>query len=70
MADKEAHVYVIDVGMSMSQKQHDRDLTDLDWGMQYVWDKIATTVRNQHELIAFVDSLRSALAERPSMLAL
>lgn len=45
MADKEATVYVVDVGASMGKKHHGRDETDLDWSMQYVWDKITTTVR-------------------------
>ena len=44
MADKEATVYIIDVGASMGQKRHGRDETDLDWSMRYVWDKITSTV--------------------------
>ena len=44
MADKEATVYIIDVGRSMGRKHQDRDETDLDWAMRYVWDKITTTV--------------------------
>lgn len=45
MADKECTVYIVDVGQSTGQKRHGRDLSDLDWAMQYVWDKIAATVR-------------------------
>ena len=45
MADKEATIYVIDVGESMSRKGNNRTETDLEWAMQYVWDKITTTVR-------------------------
>ncbi len=44
MADKEATVYIVDVGKSMGEKHHGRAETDLDWAMKYVWDKIATTV--------------------------
>lgn len=44
MADKEATVYIVDVGESMGQKHQGRSETDLDWAMQYVWDKITTTV--------------------------
>jgi ATP-dependent DNA helicase 2 subunit 2 len=45
MADKEATVYIIDVGKSMGRKSHGRTEMDLEWAMQYVWDKITTTVR-------------------------
>ena len=45
MADKEATVYIIDVGESMGRKGNGRTETDLEWAMQYVWDKITTTVR-------------------------
>ena len=51
MADKEATVYVIDVGKSMNEKRHGRDKTDLDWSMQYVWDKIATTVATDRKTL-------------------
>jgi ATP-dependent DNA helicase 2 subunit 2 len=44
MADKEATVYIIDLGQSMSGKHHGRTESDLDFGMRYVWDKISTTV--------------------------
>jgi len=44
MADKEATVYIIDVGKSMGRKNYGREQTDLEWSMQYVWDKITTTV--------------------------
>lgn len=45
MAEKEATVYIVDVGKSMGERRHGRSVTDLDWAMQYVWDKITTTVR-------------------------
>ncbi|CAG8925094.1 unnamed protein product [Penicillium salamii] len=45
MAEKEATIYIVDVGKSMGARHHDRPVTDLEWAMQYVWDKITTTVR-------------------------
>jgi ATP-dependent DNA helicase 2 subunit 2 len=44
MAGKEATVYIVDLGASMGEKRHGRELSDLDWAMEYVWDKITTTV--------------------------
>lgn len=44
MAEKEATVYIVDVGRSMGEKHNGREESDLDWAMRYVWDKIATTV--------------------------
>lgn len=44
MADKEATVYVIDVGKSMGNVGHGREESDLDWSMRYIWDKIAATI--------------------------
>jgi len=44
MADKEATVYIIDVGESMADCHNGRIESDLDWSMRYIWDKISTTV--------------------------
>jgi ATP-dependent DNA helicase 2 subunit 2 len=44
MADKEASVYIIDLGSSMSNVHHGRTESNLDWSMRWVWDKITTTV--------------------------
>lgn len=44
MADKEATVYIVDVGKSMGKKSHGRNLSDLDWAMTYVWEKITSTM--------------------------
>ncbi|KAL4944789.1 hypothetical protein BDV06DRAFT_219972 [Aspergillus oleicola] len=44
MADKEATVYIVDVGKSMGERRHGREITDLEWAMQYIWDRITTTV--------------------------
>lgn len=47
MAEKEATIYIVDVGKSMGERRHGRPVTDLEWAMQYVWDKITATVRLQ-----------------------
>lgn len=44
MADKEATVYIVDLGRTLAEKHGDRDESDLEWSMRYVWDKISTTV--------------------------
>ncbi|KAL9640582.1 MAG: hypothetical protein Q9164_000189 [Protoblastenia rupestris] len=44
MADKEATVYIIDLGKSMGAKHGGRRETDLDWAMTYIWEKITSTV--------------------------
>ncbi|KAI1762491.1 ATP-dependent DNA helicase II subunit 2 [Hypoxylon sp. FL1150] len=44
MADKEATVYIIDLGSTMGDCNSGRTESDLNWGMRYVWDKISTTV--------------------------
>ena len=48
MADKEATVYIIDLGRSMGRRRGGRKETDLDWAMTYVWEKITTTVEFHH----------------------
>lgn len=44
MADKEATVYIVDVGKSMGECHNGRSATDLEYGMEYVWDRITATV--------------------------
>jgi ATP-dependent DNA helicase 2 subunit 2 len=44
MADKQATVYVIDLGSTMRHKHHGRSETDLEYALTYVWDKITATV--------------------------
>ncbi|KAI1369211.1 Ku70/Ku80 N-terminal alpha/beta domain-containing protein [Xylaria arbuscula] len=44
MADKEATIYIVDLGSSMADCHNNRVESDLDWSMRYVWDKISTTV--------------------------
>lgn len=60
MADKEATVYVVDVGKSMNEKRHGRGETDLHWGMRYVWDKLATTVCHLTGVVIDTDKRRLA----------
>lgn len=44
MAEKEATVYIVDLGRSMAQKRAGREESDLDYAMTYVWEKITSTV--------------------------
>ncbi|KAK8055470.1 SPOC like C-terminal domain-containing protein [Apiospora rasikravindrae] len=44
MADKEATVYIVDLGSSMADCHNGRIESDMSWSMQYVWDRISTTV--------------------------
>lgn len=43
MADKEATVYIVDLGSSMADCHNGRSESDLDWSMRWIWDKISTT---------------------------
>lgn len=44
-AMKEATIFVVDISLSMGKCHEGRDQSDLDWGMRYVWDRIASVVR-------------------------
>lgn len=44
MAGKEATVYIVDCGRTMGETSHGRQQSNLDWALEYVWDKITTTV--------------------------
>lgn len=44
MAEKEATVFIIDLGQTMGQRHQGRDQSDLDWAMTYVWEKITSIV--------------------------
>ncbi|KAG6251553.1 hypothetical protein E4U23_000520 [Claviceps purpurea] len=44
MADKEATIFILDLGASMAERHSGRDESDLDWSMRYVWDKITDIV--------------------------
>ncbi|KAI4272661.1 MAG: hypothetical protein LQ337_005144 [Flavoplaca oasis] len=44
MAEKESTVYIVDVGASMGSVHNGREISDLDFAMTYIWDKITSTV--------------------------
>jgi len=44
MAEKEATIFIVDLGVSMGNCNSGRTEPDLDWAMRYVWDKITTIV--------------------------
>ncbi|THX54188.1 putative Ku family DNA helicase [Aureobasidium pullulans] len=49
MAGKEVTVYIVDLGESMGEKHNGREITDLDWALTYIWDKITTTVATERK---------------------
>lgn len=53
MAEKEATVYIVDVGKSMGERRGERSMTDLEWSMRYVWDRITATVNMECSRKAF-----------------
>ena len=48
MADKEATVYIVDMGRSTGEKRYGREQSDLEWAMTYVWEKITSTVSSDY----------------------
>ncbi|KAK5683781.1 ATP-dependent DNA helicase yku80 [Elasticomyces elasticus] len=44
MASKEATVYIVDCGSTMGEREYGRTQTNLDWAMEYVWDRITATI--------------------------
>ncbi|KAK5728167.1 ATP-dependent DNA helicase yku80 [Elasticomyces elasticus] len=44
MASKEASVYIVDCGSTMGERENGRTQTNLDWAMEYVWDRITATI--------------------------
>lgn len=44
MTSKEATVYIVDCGKSMGETGQGRNQSNLDWALEYVWDRITTTV--------------------------
>jgi ATP-dependent DNA helicase 2 subunit 2 len=44
MADKQATVYIIDQGASMGEVSNGREVSNLDFALRYVYDKITTTL--------------------------
>ncbi|QPH01427.1 hypothetical protein C2857_005627 [Epichloe festucae Fl1] len=60
MADKEATIFILDLGASMAEKHSGRDESNLDWSMRYVWDKITDIVAaNRKTLCVGVVGLRT-----------
>lgn len=60
MADKEATVFILDLGSSMAKKNNGRKESDLDWSMRYLWDKITDIVAaNRKTLCVGVVGLRT-----------
>lgn len=57
MAEKEATVYIVDVGRSMGERHGGRPVTDLEWAMRYVWDRITATVNMRISADGLVFSL-------------
>ena len=55
MADKEATVYIVDVGKSMGECRNGRSITDLEYAMQYVWDRITATVGASEVIFSLFD---------------
>ena len=55
MAEKEATIFIVDVGRPMGEKHLDRSMTDLEWSMQYVWDRITTAVSKNLFRDAFIN---------------
>ncbi|MCJ1485272.1 ATP-dependent DNA helicase II subunit 2 [Schaereria dolodes] len=49
MAEKEATVYIVDVGLSMGKRHAGRKQSDIDWAMTYIWDKITSTVATERK---------------------
>ena len=60
MSTKEATVFIIDVGKSMSEHHGGRDESDLQWAMKYIWDRITNLIAlDRKTALAGVIALRS-----------
>lgn len=60
MADKEATIFILDLGSSMDQSHNGRSESDLDWSMRFMWDKITDVVSaNRKTLCVGVVGLRT-----------
>ena len=44
MAEKEASVFIIDLGQSMGRQRHGREQSDLDYSLRYFYDKVTNIV--------------------------
>lgn len=67
MTEKQATVYVVDLGKSLGECHNGRVETDLEYGMRYVWDKITLTMSSDRKtdgvgIVGFrTDSTKNAL---------
>lgn len=60
MAAKEATVYIVDCGRTMGETSHGRKQSNLDWALEYVWDKITSAVATGRKtLLSGVIALRT-----------
>lgn len=60
MAEKEAIIFILDLGSSMARTHNGRPESDLDWSMRFVWDKITDIVAaNRKTLCVGVVGLRT-----------
>lgn len=60
MAEKEATVFIVDLGRSMAQTRPGRKESDLAWAMHYVWDRLTDVVAsNRKTLCVAVIGLRT-----------
>ena len=51
MADKEATVYIVDLGKSMARMHHGRSESNLNWAMIYLWEKITSTACTKNKTL-------------------
>ncbi|KAK5108724.1 hypothetical protein LTR62_007871 [Meristemomyces frigidus] len=66
MASKEATVYIVDCGATMGGKSHDRSRTNLDWALEYIWDRITATVATGRKTaMAGIVALRTNTTKNP-----
>lgn len=66
MAGKAATVYLIDVGNDMGQKHNGRSESDLDYGMNYIWDKVAGTLATSRStLLVGLTGVRTDTTSNP-----
>jgi len=60
MAEKEAKIFIVDLGVSMRNRNNGRVETDLDWSLRYFWDKISDIVSlNRKTICVGVVGLRT-----------
>lgn len=66
MADKEATVYIVDLGSTMGEYSSGRDESNLDWSMRYLWTKIGDVAASGRKtLCAGVIGLRTDATDNP-----